>query len=120
MKIEKKLEDEAVRDKERMKEEKQNLQLERRRREADIKRIEWSLNRVKEYAAWEASVVLQQNFIMTKSSPQIFYLPKVHCAATEALLEASAKATQGLHYFIHELQTFPYFYFHRKNCQASG
>lgn len=111
MKIEKKLEDEAVREKERMKEEKQNLQLERRRREADIKRIEWSLNRVKEYAAWEASVVLQRNFIKTKNSPHIFYLPKTHCPATEALLEASAKETQGKYFFTLSKNCLTYYFF---------
>jgi len=84
-----------LREKEKMKDEKKQLIGEKRRREAEIKRIEWSLNRVKELTTWEASVVPLKQFIRTKSSPHIFYLPKIMNPTTQKLLDDSKIVVQG-------------------------
>lgn len=102
LRVEKKLEEDAKREKEKLMQEKRELFLERKRREIEIKRIEWSLNRVKEYEAWEAHVLPLKNFIQTHAKPHIFYLPNTHNSKTEERLLQSQKLVERKHWIIHE------------------
>lgn len=97
--MEKKLEEDAKREKEKLMQEKRELFLEKKRREVEIKRIEWSLNRVKEYEAWEASVIPLKNFIQTQAKPHIFYLPSTHNSKTEDRLAHSQKLVDSKYNF---------------------
>lgn len=78
--------------------EKRELFMEKKRREVEIKRIEWSLNRVKEYEAWEANVLPLKNFIQTQAKPHLFYLPSTHNNKTEERLLHSQKLIESKHY----------------------
>lgn len=75
--IEKKLEDQQLRERENMKRERQDLFLNRRRQQLEIKMLETKMLRLKELALWEESRKPLANFIKTKAKPRIYYLPKV-------------------------------------------
>lgn len=90
-KVEKKLEENAKREKEELKKERQELFQERKRKQAEIKKIELKMLRVKEQDEWENKHRHLLNFIQTRSKPHIFYLPKTHNLKTEERLVASQK-----------------------------
>ncbi|XP_069682708.1 pinin-like [Periplaneta americana] len=90
-KVEKKLEENAKREKEELKKERQELFQERKRKQAEIKKIELKMLRIKEQDEWEAKHRHLLNFIQTRSKPHIFYLPKSHNLKTEERLVASQK-----------------------------
>ncbi|GFG38236.1 hypothetical protein Cfor_03831, partial [Coptotermes formosanus] len=90
-KVEKKLEENAKREKEELKKERQELFQERKRKQAEIKKIELKMLRIKEQDEWEAKHRHLLNFIQTRSKPHIFYLPKTHNLKTEERLVASQK-----------------------------
>lgn len=75
--IEKKLEDQQLRERENMKKERQDLFLNRKRQQMEIKMLETKMMRLKELAVWEESKKPLANFIKTKTKPRIYYLPKV-------------------------------------------
>ncbi|XP_063221927.1 pinin [Bacillus rossius redtenbacheri] len=90
--VEKKLEENAKREKEELKRERQELFQERKRKQAEIRKIEFKILRIKEQEEWEAKHKFLMNFIQTRTKPHIFYLPKVQSAKTEERLVASRKA----------------------------
>ncbi|KAJ9585684.1 hypothetical protein L9F63_002474, partial [Diploptera punctata] len=90
-KVEKKLEENAKREKEELKKERQELFQERKRRQAEIKKIELKMLRIKEQDEWESKHRHLLNFIQTRTKPHIFYLPKTHNLKTEERLVASQK-----------------------------
>ncbi|KAJ6633209.1 Pinin [Pseudolycoriella hygida] len=75
--IEKKLEDQQLRERENMKKERQDLFLNRKRQQMEIKMLETKMLRLKELAMWEESKKPLANYIKTKARPRIYYLPKV-------------------------------------------
>lgn len=75
--IEKKLEDQQLRERETMKKERQDLFMNRKRQQMEIKMLETKMMRLKELAMWEESKKPLANFIRTKARPRIYYLPKV-------------------------------------------
>lgn len=75
--IEKKLEDQQLKERENMKKERQDLFLNRKRQQMEIKMLETKMTRLRELALWEESKKPLANFIKTKTKPRIFYLPKV-------------------------------------------
>uniref|UniRef100_A0A1B6D1H6 Pinin n=1 Tax=Clastoptera arizonana TaxID=38151 RepID=A0A1B6D1H6_9HEMI len=87
--VEKKLEEAAIREKEELKRERQELFQNRKRRQADIRNIELKMLRIQEQEEWEKSNKHLLNFIQTKAKPHIFYLPKKHIKKTEEALLAS-------------------------------
>nr|CAD7196557.1 unnamed protein product [Timema douglasi] len=89
--VEKKLEENAKREKEELKKERQELFQERKRKQAEIKKIEFKMLRIKEQEEWESKHRHLLNFIQTRAKPHIFYLPKVHNLKTEERLVASQK-----------------------------
>ncbi|GLH13128.1 LOW QUALITY PROTEIN: Putative pinin desmosome-associated protein [Gryllus bimaculatus] len=90
-KVERKLEENAKREKEELKRERQELFLERKRKQAEIRKIELKMLRIKEQDEWEAKHRHLLNFIQTRTKPHIFYLPKTHNVKTEERLVASQK-----------------------------
>ncbi|XP_067012213.2 pinin [Anabrus simplex] len=90
-KVEKKLEENAKREKEELKRERQELFQERKRKQAEIKKIELKMLRIKEQDEWESKHRHLLNFIQTRAKPHIFYLPKIHNMKTEERLVASQK-----------------------------
>nr|CAD7410579.1 unnamed protein product [Timema poppensis] len=89
--VEKKLEENAKREKEELKKERQELFQERKRKQAEIKKIEFKMLRIKEQEEWESKHRHLLNFIQTRAKPHIFYLPKVQNLKTEERLVASQK-----------------------------
>lgn len=76
-KIEKKLEDQQLKERENMKKERQDLFLSRKRQQMEIKMLETKMMRMKELAMWEEAKKPLTNFIKTKAKPKIYYMPKV-------------------------------------------
>ena len=85
--IEKKLEEQEIQEREHMKKERQNLYINRKRQQLEIKMLEQKMNRMKEFATWEESKKPLLNFIRTKAKPRIYYLPKVLDKKTQRRLE---------------------------------
>lgn len=90
-KIEKKLEDQQNQEREIMKKERQNLYLNRKRQQLEIKMIENKMELVREFAAFEEAKKPLMNFIRTKAKPSIFYLPKMHNKSTESKMAECKK-----------------------------
>lgn len=84
--IEKKLEDQAIKEKQQLRHERESLFKERKLKYIEIRNIELKLARLKEQEEWEARQRPLGNFIRTKTSPPIFYLPKVLNSDTKKLL----------------------------------
>lgn len=84
--LEKKIEEHEIREKEEIRRERQELFLNRKKRQAEIKIIELKMLRMMEYNAWEESQKPRKKFIITKSKPQIHFLPhKLNDKAKELL-----------------------------------
>lgn len=90
-KIEKKLEDQQLQERENMKRERQDLFTNRKRQQMEIKMLEMKMNRMKELSAWEESKKPLLNFIRTKAKPRVYYVPKVMDKKSEKKL-ADSKA----------------------------
>ncbi|BES99839.1 pinin [Nesidiocoris tenuis] len=83
--VEKKLEEAALKEKEELKKKRQELFSNRRQQQFEIKKLEFKLLRLKQLSEWEATRKHLLNFIQTKSSPKIFWLPKIHTDKTKKL-----------------------------------
>lgn len=94
-KIEKKLEDQQNQEREIMKKERQNLYLNRKRQQLEIKMLENKMELMKEFTTFEESKKPLINFIRTKSKPYIYYLPKILNKQTESKLSESKKDIQS-------------------------
>lgn len=112
--IEKKLEDQQLKERENMKKERQDLFLNRKRQQMEIKMLETKMMRLKELAMWEESKKPLANFIKTKAKPRIFYLPKVLDKKSEKKLADCRSSLESkcpvrvaiivLHLFFHQSQ----------------
>lgn len=89
--LEKKIEEHEIKEKEEIRRERQELFLNRKKKQAEIKIIELKMLRMKEYSAWEETQKPRKNYIMTKSKPHIHFLPRRLNDKTKELL-ASSKA----------------------------
>lgn len=87
--IERKVEEQASKEREEIKKARQNLFLDRKKKQAEIRAIEVKMNRMKEYTKWEESMKPLFGFIQLKSKPSIYYKPKVMNDATNTLLKES-------------------------------
>lgn len=94
--VEKKLEEAALREKEELKKKRQELFSSRRQQQIEIRQLEYKLVRLKQLTEWESTKKHLLNFIQTKSSPKIFYLPKIHNDKSKELLEESRKHIQRM------------------------
>ncbi|XP_047536928.1 pinin [Vanessa atalanta] len=84
--VEKKIEEQARLEKERELKERKTLFAERDHKKATIKALEAKMARVHEFEKWEASQQCLSNFILTRTKPHIYWLPKkISEKATERL-----------------------------------
>ena len=87
--IEKKLEEQAIKERENLLKEKQCLFSDRKRQQLEIKAIENKMSKMKDFEAWEESKKPLLKYIQTKGKPNIYYLPKTMCPKTEERLRES-------------------------------
>lgn len=86
--LEKKIEEHEIKEKAEIRRERQELFLNRKKKQAEIKMIEFKMLRMKEYARWEESQKPKMCFIQTKAKPHIYYLPRRMNEQSKQLLEA--------------------------------
>ncbi|KAM7359572.1 desmosome associated protein-like protein pinnin [Cochliomyia hominivorax] len=87
--IEKKLEEQEILERELLKRERETLFIDRKRKQLEIKRLETKMSRIKDYETWENSVIYLKTFIKTKTTPSIYFKPKMLSKKTEKLLAES-------------------------------
>ncbi|XP_064087874.1 pinin-like isoform X1 [Macrobrachium nipponense] len=87
--IDRKLEEKGRAEKEELRRERLELFNQRKARQAQIRRLTYKMERVKEHEAWEAHMMKLTKFIRTKSSPRIFWLPRSHTSRTTSLVRAT-------------------------------
>lgn len=92
--IEKKLEEIAEKEKEELKKERKELFLERRKRQADLRRLEYKMELVKQLEEWEKHHRQFVHFIRTKTKPHVYYLPAKHNDASQKRLNESRQAVE--------------------------
>lgn len=98
--LEKKLEDQEIKEREELKKERQDLFLNRKRKQAEIRMIELKMTRMKEHAEWEEKQKPLINFIQTKSKPHLYYLPKILNAKCKELLENNKQSIESKYIFL--------------------
>ncbi|GAB6026037.1 hypothetical protein CHUAL_012247 [Chamberlinius hualienensis] len=89
--IEKKLEDKVEREREDLKKERKELFLERKKRQAELRRLEYKMELAKQLEEWVQNRKSLTNFIATKATPILYYLPAKHNEVTQRLLDESKK-----------------------------
>uniref|UniRef100_A0A182PBF3 Pinin/SDK/MemA protein domain-containing protein n=1 Tax=Anopheles epiroticus TaxID=199890 RepID=A0A182PBF3_9DIPT len=94
--IEKKLEEQERLERENMQKEKQCLFIDRKRQQLEIRLLETKVAKMKALEMWEQSKRPLLNFIKTKTSPPIFYLPKRMNAAMEKKLTECQQEQQKM------------------------
>lgn len=93
-KIDSKIEKQQLLVKEQIKQEKDTLITDRRRKQIEIKSLESKMFKLRNLKAWEDHKLTLVNFIGTNTKPQIFYLPKTMTPKTESLLKESHSELQ--------------------------
>lgn len=91
--IEKKLEEQQKVERENMRKEKQCLFTDRKRQQLEIRAIETKMTKMKDLEAWEETRKPLANFIKTKTSPHIYFLPK----RMDSKMEKKLKGSQEEH-----------------------
>lgn len=86
-KIERRLEEEAIKEKESLVVRKRELFMQRKQQQRDIKNIEIKMGLVRNFEVFERQINCTMNFIKTEFDPSVFYLPKIHNEKTEKKLE---------------------------------
>lgn len=86
-KIERRLEEEAIKEKESLVIRKRELFMQRKQQQRDIKNIEIKMGLVRNFEVFERQINCTMNFIKTEFDPSVFYLPKIHNEKTEKKLE---------------------------------
>jgi len=86
-KIERRLEEEALKEKESLVVRKRELFMKRKQQQRDIKNIEIKMGLVRNFEIFERQINCTMNFIKTEFDPSVFYLPKLHNDKTEKKLE---------------------------------
>lgn len=86
-KIERRLEEEAIKEKESLVIRKRELFMQRKQQQRDIKNIEIKMGLVRNFEVFERQINCTMNFIKTEFDPSVFYLPKIHNEKTEKKLD---------------------------------
>lgn len=94
--IDMKIEKQQLLVKEQLKQEKDSLITDRRRKQLEIRSLEMKMFKLRTFKAWEEHKLALVNFIGTKTKPQIFYLPKIMSPATESLMKESHQELQQM------------------------
>lgn len=89
--VEKKLEEQEVQEKAKIKKERYELFLGRKKKQQEIRIIEQKMLRIKEHAFWEEQHKPLVHFIRTSAKPHIFYLPRRMTTKTKEKLAESRK-----------------------------
>uniref|UniRef100_A0A6B2ECU5 Putative pinin desmosome-associated protein n=1 Tax=Phlebotomus kandelakii TaxID=1109342 RepID=A0A6B2ECU5_9DIPT len=87
--IEKRLEDQARREKINMEKERKSLFNDRKQQQLQIRLLEQKMNKMQDEKEWEDSQRPLMNFIKTKTKPHLFYKPKIVCKKSERKLAES-------------------------------
>ncbi|XP_017091639.2 pinin [Drosophila bipectinata] len=87
--IEKKVEKQELQERALLRKERETLFLDRKRKQFEIRRLEYKMARLKDFKSWEATMAYSKHHIRTITKPQLFYRPKTHTAKTEKLLNKS-------------------------------
>lgn len=95
--MERKIEEQARQEKEREQRERKTLFVEREMKKATIKALEAKMARVQEFEKWEASQKNLGNFILTKSKPHIYWLPKKMTDKASERLNSSRKFHESMY-----------------------
>ncbi|XP_064540734.1 pinin isoform X1 [Drosophila montana] len=85
-KIEKKLENQELKERALLQKERDSLFLDRKLKQLEIICLEKKMARLKDFKVWESSIIYHQNHIRTKTKPHVFFQPRMHTVQTEKLL----------------------------------
>lgn len=88
-KIDMKIEKQQLEVKEKLKQEKDTLIADRRRKQLEIKTLEIKMFKLRTLKEWEENKQRLSKFIATKTKPQLYFIPKIMNPTTEALLKGS-------------------------------
>lgn len=81
--VEKKLEQQAIAERENLRKEKFNLLSDRKRQQLQIRLLEQKMTRLREFEIWEKSKMDLLKFIKTRTKPCIYFKPKITNEKTE-------------------------------------
>ncbi|EDW63169.2 pinin [Drosophila virilis] len=84
--IEKKLENQELKERALLQKERDSLFLDRKLKQLEIICLEKKMARLRDFKAWESSIIYHQNHIRTKTKPHLFFQPRMHTVQTEKLL----------------------------------
>jgi len=87
--IDRKVEKQELQERALLRKQRETLFLDRKKKQFEIRRLEYKMARMKDFKAWEATMSHAKNHIRTKTKPHIFFRPKQHSARTEKLLSKS-------------------------------
>ncbi|XP_022223236.1 pinin [Drosophila obscura] len=84
--IEKKLERQELQERAMLRKERETLFLNKKRKQFEIRALEYKMSRLKDFKSWESNITYQKNQIRTKTKPHLFFRPQMHTTRTEKLL----------------------------------
>lgn len=93
--IEKKVEEQELREREMSKLERRNLFVDRKKKLMEVRLLEIKMERMQDLSTWEENQKKTREFIRTKAGPKIFFLPKVMHERTTKLLQESQQQYNG-------------------------
>ncbi|XP_017075146.2 pinin [Drosophila eugracilis] len=87
--IDRKVEKQELQERALLRKQRETLFLDRKKKQFEIRRLEYKMARMRDFKAWEATMSFAQNNIRTKTKPHLFFKPKHHSTRTEKLLSQS-------------------------------
>ncbi|XP_044249974.2 pinin [Drosophila takahashii] len=87
--IDRKVEKQELQERALLRKQRETLYLDRKKKQFEIRRLEYKMARMRDFKAWEATMSYAKNHIRTKTKPHLFFRPKQHSARTEKLLSKS-------------------------------
>lgn len=93
--IEKKVEEQELRERESSKLERRNLFVDRKKKLMEVRLLEIKMERMQDLSAWEDNQKKTREFIRTTAGPKIYFLPKVMNDQTSKLLQESQRQYDG-------------------------
>lgn len=93
--IEKKVEEQELRERETSKLERRNLFVDRKKKLMEVRLLEIKMERMQYLTAWEENQKKSREFIRTTTGPRIYFRPKVMNEATNKLLQESQRQYDG-------------------------
>lgn len=98
--IEKKVEEQELRERETIKQERRNLFIDRKKRLMEVRLLEIKMERMQDLAVFEEAHKQTRQFIRTTAGPKIFFLPKHMNETTTKLLQDSQRQYDGKWTFV--------------------